>query len=115
MGTETFTYGSVNPDVHTFDQKVISVDYLCQKATAETNALYYYSCVCGEKGDETFEREKTPDDQHEYTSACDTFCDLCGQVRNTTVEHTPSENNPYVCDVCHETIGKENWTEPDEF
>ena len=40
---------------HAFDRKVTDVKYLKSSATCEQKAVYYYSCQCGEKGEETFE------------------------------------------------------------
>ena len=45
---------SVPEHTHVFDQQVVSDDYLASPATADSPALYYYSCTCGEKGTETF-------------------------------------------------------------
>ncbi len=39
---------------HVFDQEVVSDEYLASPATCASPALYYYSCICGEKGTETF-------------------------------------------------------------
>ena len=39
---------------HTFDQQVVSDAYLASAATPDSPARYYYSCICGEKGTETF-------------------------------------------------------------
>ena len=39
---------------HVFDQMVPDEKYLASAATADSPALYYYSCICGEKGTETF-------------------------------------------------------------
>ena len=46
-------YGELTP--HVFDQKVTTEKYLASEATCTAKATYYYSCVCGEKGTETFE------------------------------------------------------------
>ena len=46
-------YGELTP--HVFDQKVTTEKYLASEATCTTKAIYYYSCVCGEKDTETFE------------------------------------------------------------
>lgn len=40
---------------HTFDKEVVESKYLKTEATATTKAVYYKSCICGEKGTETFE------------------------------------------------------------
>ena len=46
-------YGELTP--HVYDQKVTVEEYLASAATCTAKATYYYSCVCGEKGTETFE------------------------------------------------------------
>ena len=48
------SFGNFNHN-HVFDQQNTDLNYLAQKATCESPALFYYSCTCGEKGDETFE------------------------------------------------------------
>jgi len=40
------------PHVHTFDQEVVTQDFLANEATCTEKAKYYYSCKCGAK-DET--------------------------------------------------------------
>lgn len=56
----TSIYGKVTVDVdalgdaHVFDQKNTDAKYLKSEATCTSAAVYYYSCVCGEKGTETF-------------------------------------------------------------
>lgn len=44
---------------HIYDKEVVGADYLHTEATATTKGVYYKSCVCGAKGTETFELEKT--------------------------------------------------------
>ncbi len=39
---------------HVYDQEVIADRFLAFEATEEAAAEYYYSCTCGEKGEETF-------------------------------------------------------------
>ena len=41
---------------HAFDRQVATEEYLAAPADCDTPASYYYSCECGEKGTETFER-----------------------------------------------------------
>lgn len=41
--------------IHTFDQKVATAEYKASEAEGEANAQYYFSCVCGVAGQETFE------------------------------------------------------------
>lgn len=58
---------------HVFDQKNTDDNYLAQEATCESPALFYYSCSCGEKGDETFEEGTASDCVYE-----DGHCIWCG-------------------------------------
>ncbi|MCQ2589560.1 MAG: hypothetical protein MJ179_03965 [Treponema sp.] len=44
----------VDVTAHVFDQKVIKDEYLNNAANCTSPASYYYSCVCGKKGSETF-------------------------------------------------------------
>lgn len=39
---------------HKYDQKIETSDYLKSAASCTENAVYYYSCTCGEKGSKTF-------------------------------------------------------------
>ena len=42
---------------HVFDKKVLSDAYKVSDETCLTGSTYYYSCVCGAKGEETFEND----------------------------------------------------------
>ena len=57
-GPITYSFAAAQPPVtehtHVFDQQVASDAYLASPATADSPAMYYYSCLCGEKGTETF-------------------------------------------------------------
>ena len=61
----TYVYGAgdgtltAEYEVHTFDQQVATEKYLASDATCIAKATYFYSCVCGEKGTETFESGDT--------------------------------------------------------
>ena len=46
-------------DAHVFNQQIVADKYLATAATCTAKATYYYSCVCGEKGSETFESGET--------------------------------------------------------
>ena len=46
-------YGAPLP--HTYDKKIVEDVYEKSPATCLTKSLYYYSCVCGAKGEDTFE------------------------------------------------------------
>lgn len=48
---------ALDPESHTcvFDQQVVAVQYRATPSSCGSPATYYYSCVCGAKGTETFE------------------------------------------------------------
>lgn len=48
-------YGDTIIHSHKFNKETPNKEYLHCDATCESKALYYYSCVCGEKGQNTFE------------------------------------------------------------
>lgn len=55
----------VLPHVHVYDQQTIEETYKKSDADCENAATYYYSCVCGDKGNEPFHHgEKLG---HDYT------------------------------------------------
>lgn len=49
---------------HTYDCKVITDAYKASNATCIAKATYYYSCVCGAKGTETFEDGNVNSNSH---------------------------------------------------
>lgn len=55
LSLSVFGFTACGGHKHSFDKQVVSADYLKQKATCESKALYFKSCECGEKGTETFE------------------------------------------------------------
>ena len=48
----TLNDGALLP--HTYDKEVVDEKYLKSPATETESAVYYKSCVCGEKGESTF-------------------------------------------------------------
>ena len=48
------TYVEIPATGHTYSQQNTDEKYLHAEATTESPALYYYSCLCGAKGEETF-------------------------------------------------------------
>lgn len=64
---------SEEPHTCTFDQKVVSGDFLASAADCTHAASYYYSCTCGQKGTETF----TDGDAlgHDFQNGSCTRCD----------------------------------------
>lgn len=104
---------------HTFDQQVVSDAYLASAATADSPATYYYSCLCGEKGTETFaygeaaghtfSSEWTVDaDYHWHADTCghsDVKSDYGPHSWDTGVvtvqpTHTSTGTVVYTCTVC---------------
>lgn len=50
-----FAVGCQKKHTHTFTEQTVKDDYLSTAADCSNKAKYYYSCLCGEKGTETFE------------------------------------------------------------
>lgn len=48
-------YGQLLEHTHRFTETITSSTYLKEKATCQSKALYFYSCLCGEQGENTFE------------------------------------------------------------
>lgn len=46
--------------VHNYSEKNTAIQYQKSAATCITSAVYYYSCICGEKGSDTFDGEVIP-------------------------------------------------------
>lgn len=78
---------------HNYNQKVIDEKYICTPATCTQNAIYYFSCICGEKGTKTFEvegllehtysEEWIYDNQYHYHKA---LC--CDNLYSEKMEHS---------------------------
>lgn len=106
-------YGEILGHVHNYTQKVADDKYLCNKATCESAATYYYSCECGEQGSETFIYGSSLG--HNYLNVCTpnsngTHTKTC--VNDTT--HTVTENcsggtatqtQRAVCEYCNVEYG----------
>lgn len=78
---------------HKYDQANESASFLKAEATCSSNALFYYSCVCGEKGQETFDSGNVDPLNH------------AGQTR-TNYERIDgaSHSENIVCDECNSVI-----------
>ena len=69
----TLNGGALAP--HVYDKEVVDENYLKSPATESEGAVYYKSCVCGEKGDGTFThgdpiKVEPPKDDDEPASGC---------------------------------------------
>ena len=51
-------YGNTNPNNHDYSQTRMTPTYKASDATCTTPVTYYYSCVCGAKGTNTFDSTK---------------------------------------------------------
>jgi len=76
---------------HTYNQKVTTDTYKAADATYSSPATYYYSCVCGAKGTETF----TYGSALESGAHCELYADetklVRGEIFTVTVKLTNSE------------------------
>lgn len=118
--TDTVTE-EIAPIAHTFNQEVVNAKYLKSEATCTTEAVYYKSCVCGEKGTETFESGKPLG--HDYREVAGTAkaatckeagkeadkkCTRCGdvitgaEIAKTTVHQWKAATGyaPKTCEIC---------------
>ena len=122
-GPITYSFAAAQPPVtehtHVFDQQVASDAYLAAPATADSPAMYYYSCLCGEKGTETFPygdkagHSFSPDwsydeNNHWHADTCghpditDSFGPHQWNAGEITVQptHTAAGTMVYTCTVC---------------
>lgn len=52
---------------HTYNQEVVRAEYLKSEATCTSPAVYFKSCICGEKGTETFTYGNALGHNYEFT------------------------------------------------
>ncbi len=98
---------------HTYDQKNTSSYYIKTEATCETQAVYYYSCKCGEKGSETFSYGNALG--HNYgewiSNGNGTHTKTCANDSTHTVTENCSggeatETQKAICSFCHGEYGE---------
>lgn len=113
---ESLTGGENILEAHAYDKKVVKAEYLKTAADCTHNAVYYYSCACGAKGEETFELENSATGIHDYgdtlTSNNDGThsgtCSVCGTKADgqpcsyvyTASEADGKQTLVGVCSVC---------------
>ena len=78
-----------NEHEHDFTERSLDIEYLKSNATCESPALYYYSCECGEKGEETFANGSAL--KHKYVNG---FCRNCNAEDPDNTEDPGTGNNP---------------------
>ena len=140
-GDVTYTAKFEANTVHNYDQKNTDDEYLAAAATCKAEATYYYSCVCGQKGTETFKHGKLQEhdwnpeisyvaepktDEHGceyYEFKASRNCVNCNATEETTAETIgelrPDEGQEPTCSnegvgSCEVTF-KEEWAETYEF
>ena len=96
---------------HIYDQKAVNDKYLKTPATCINVAVYYMSCVCGEKGTETFENgdalghswgswQSNRDNTHTRT------CQICAvEETGNCTGGTATCVNKAICSVCNAEHG----------
>ena len=77
---------------HIYDQQIVSETYLASPATCTESAKYYYSCTCGEAGEEIFAdgeplghdyQEKRIEPGYSHEGAMQQACTRCGDVESS--------------------------------
>ena len=112
---------------HVFDKEVASAEYLKSAATETAPALYYFSCECGEKGEDAFSYGDVAAHEHffpvkwysneekHWHECLDADCDAVnGEAKNTFTSWTTAEEatcskngvNSRSCSVCGYTEEK---------
>lgn len=126
---------------HVYTEQVVEAKYLKSKATCKDRALYYYSCVCGEAGTDTFEdgdfapHTEVPDKAVPATCTEEgltegSHCSVCGEILQEQMPIEPlghteviEEGRPATCteegltdriycSVCGEVIQEQMPIEP---
>ena len=109
---------------HDFSLQNTTDAYLSTSASCTAKATYYYSCECGEKGNETFEvgetlphnfanevvEEKYLNTQATCTAKATYYksCSLCGEKGSETFEGDLADHdfaNNQACSMCNATYG----------
>ncbi len=94
---------------HSYDQTVVNAVYLKSDATCTSKAVYYKSCVCGEKGTETFTSGGVDTNNHDFengTWQSDESghwkkCSRCEAIdEGTKADHSYDDGKDAVCDTC---------------
>ncbi|MBQ4098134.1 MAG: hypothetical protein IJC72_02390 [Clostridia bacterium] len=92
---------------HVFDRKTVNDEYLKSPATCENKAVYYYSCKCGEKGEETFENGNAlghsftnykDNGDNTKTAECDNGCGKTNTIQKEHVHSYSSVITPPTCE-----------------
>ncbi|MBR2377277.1 MAG: hypothetical protein IKA85_05865 [Clostridia bacterium] len=102
-------YGATLGHVHDYSEQVVADRYLYSNATCESASKYYYSCVCKQRGSETFEVGKplghdysifVPYDETRHKSVC--VNDNSHYVLENCVGGTATQTSLPICDLCNQ-------------
>lgn len=88
---------------HTYDMKNTEARYLKSAATCTQKAVYYYSCICGEKGAATFEYGEFAAHTYKAEWSSDKTnhwheCSACGNKKEQAAH--ADGNKDHKCDIC---------------
>lgn len=107
---------------HTYDQEVVSIQYLKNAATCTNPAAYYKSCECGAKGTDTFTYGALAEHEYGtwqiYDGTHHVHLCACGEkelavhtwdagVVTTAATHMSTGIKTYTCTACSETKEEE--------
>ncbi len=95
--------------VHTYNEQIISEEYLKSPATCDSKAVYYYACICGGYSEETFEYGEAlghslGDIVSNGNGTHEIYCanDRTHKVTQQCSGDTPSDpNQPIICSLCN--------------
>ncbi|HIR93997.1 MAG TPA: hypothetical protein IAB98_11330 [Candidatus Egerieimonas intestinavium] len=99
---------------HTYDKEVDSLEYLFSEANCTDAALYYYSCECGAKGEQTFSvgQPNGHDFGHWESQGDGTHTRTCKNCPKTQTEDctggTATCQKKAVCTKCGTEYGEKN-------
>lgn len=111
-------YGNTNPNNHDYSQTRMTPTYKASDATCTTPVTYYYSCVCGATGTNTFNSTKEDeqakghafaaawehnDDKHWHKCTRDGCTDIDAEAAHEWQPATYTA--PKTCTVCGATTG----------
>lgn len=121
-------YGNTNPNNHDYSQTRMTPTYKASDATCTTPVTYYYSCVCGATGTNTFNSTKEDeqakghafaaawehnDDKHWHKCTRDGCTGIDAEAAHTysaTEWKSDVDNHWHECAVCHTQIDKAEHT-----
>ena len=99
-------------EAHSFTEKVAFEKYLKEEATCTSSSVYFKSCVCGVKGEETFTYGSSVAHEALTEATCTkkAVCKHCGQefgeLKAHEVETEATCTKKAVCKVCKQEFGE---------